>query len=247
MHPTEGAWREVLDREVEPPLMSDFDSHLRHCAECRRTVATLRDQRESVAGLLEQLGGPAPARSASETLQRAARRGSHRRMLAAATIALCLATAAGATVRSGLLDRVSEFLHPDPSPTSTIAPAAQASSGAPTSSGVAFTPPSRLEVAFEEWQGEGEIVIVLSPEQKFSISASAPSDYSVRHGKVTVANREGRASYRITLPFSLTDASIRVADREVFSRRGTTIRTQARAEGGSSYHLPLSLPKRSSP
>ncbi|MEO8089537.1 MAG: hypothetical protein ABI703_04500 [Gemmatimonadales bacterium] len=247
MHPTEGAWREVLDREVEPAHLSDFDSHLSRCAECQATVATLRDQRENVAGLLEQLGGPAPSRYAAEALRRAARRSSHRRMLTAATIALCLATAAGATVRSGLLDRVSEFLHPDPSPTSTIAPAAQAGSGAPTSSGLAFEAPGRLEVVFQEWQGEGEIVIVLSPERKFSISASAPSDYSVRHGRVTVANQGGHASYRITLPLSLTDASIRVADREVFSRRDTAIRTQARAAGGSIYHLPLSPPNRRSP
>ena len=242
MHPTEGAWREVLDNEVEPALVSDFDSHLSQCAQCQTTVATLRDQRSAVAVLLEQLGSPAPARSASEALQRAARRGSHRRMLAAATIALCLATAAGATVRSGLLDRISEFLHPDPSPPSTIAPAAQASSGAPTSSGVAFEAPARLEVVFQESQAEGEIVIVLSPEPQFSISASAPSDYSVRRQKVTVANRGGQASYRIILPTSIRDASIRVADREVFSRHDTTIRTRAKAEGSGSYRLPLSLP-----
>jgi hypothetical protein len=168
-------------------------------------------------------------------------------MLAAATIALCLATAAGATVRAGLFGRVSEFLHPGPSPTSTNAPAAQASSGAPTSSGVAFDAPARLEVVFQEWQGEGEVVIVLSPEPKFSISASSLSDYSVRHGKVTVSNRGGHASYRITLPLSVADASINVAGQEIFSRRGTTIRTQAKADGGGSYHLPLSQSGRELP
>ncbi len=168
-------------------------------------------------------------------------------MLAAATIALCLATAAGATMRAGLLGRVSDFLHTRPSPTSTIAPAAQAGPGVPTSSGVEFDPPGRLEVAFDDWQGKGEIVIVLSSERRFSISASSPPDYSVRRGKVTVANRGGSASYRITLPLSLMDASIRVGDREVFSRRGTTIHTQARAEGAGSYVLPFSPPKRNLP
>jgi anti-sigma factor RsiW len=247
MHPTEGSWREVLDREIDPVLQAYFDSHLTYCAECQAKLATLRDQRNGVAGLLEQLGGPAPARSAAETLRRAARKSSHRRMLAAATIALCLATAAGATVRAGLLGRLSDVFHPGPSPTSTIAPAAQASTGVPTSSGLAFDAPPRLEVAFQEWQGEGEIVIVLSPEPEFSISASSQSDYSVRRGRVTVANRGGRASYRIILPLSLTDASIRVAGREVFSRRGTTISTQARADGAGSYHLPLSLQPRSLP
>ncbi|MEA2723742.1 MAG: hypothetical protein QOH59_1513 [Gemmatimonadales bacterium] len=247
MHPTEGAWRELLDREADPELQAGLDSHLSYCAECQTTLATLREQRDSISGLLEQLGSPAPARTAAETLHRAARKSSHRRMLAAATIALCLATAAGATMRAGLLDQVRDFLRPDPSPTTTIAPAAQASTGAPTSSGVAFDAPARLEVAFQEWQGEGEIVITLSTEPKFSISASSPSDYSVRRGKVTIANRGGRASYLITLPLSLTDASIRVADREVFSRRGTTIRTHARADSAGSYHLPLSLAPRSLP
>ncbi len=247
MHPTEGVWREVLDREADPARLVELEAHLRDCKECQATVATLRGQRESVAGLLEQLGGPAPARSATEVLQRVSRRRSHRRMLAAATIALCLATAAGATMRAGLLGRVSDFLHTRPSPTSTIAPAAQAGPGVPTSSGVEFDPPGRLEVAFDEWQGKGEIVIVLSSGPSFSITASSPLDYSVRRGRVTVANRGSGASYRITLPLSLTEASIRVAGREVFSRRGTTIHTQARADGKGSYLLPISPPERALP
>lgn len=247
MHPIEGVWREVLDREAHPALLAELEAHLRDCEECQATVATLRRQRDDVAGLLEQLGGPVPARSASEILHRVSRRSSRRRMLVAATIALCLATAAGATVRAGLLGRVNDFLHTRRSPTSTIAPAPQSDAGVPTSSGVEFDPPGRLEVVFDEWQGRGEIVIVLSPGPKFSISASSPQGYSVRRGKVTVANRGGTASYRITLPLSLTDASIRVADREVFSRRGTTIHTQARAEGAGSYVLPFSPPKRRSP
>ena len=247
MHPIEGVWREVLDREADPVLLVELEAHLRDCEECQATVATLRRQRNHVAGLLEQLGGPAPARSATEVLHRASRKSARRRMLAAATIALCLATAAGATVRAGLLGRVNDFLHTRRSPTSTIAPAAQPGAGVPTSSGVEFDPPGRLEVVFDEWQGKGEIVIVLSSEPRFSISASSPLDYSVRRGKVTVANRGGSASYRITLPLSLTDASIRVADREVFSRRGTTVHTVAKGDGAVTYVLPFSPPGGSLP
>lgn len=247
MHPIEGMWREVLDREADAAHLVELDAHLRHCDECQATVATLRGQRDSVAGLLDQLGGPAPARNAAEILHRESRRSSHRKMLAAATIALCLATAAGATVRAGLLGRVNELLHPRSSPTSTTAPSAPSGQGVPTSSGVELDPPGRLEVAFDEWQGKGEIVIVLSSGPKFSISASSPLDYSVRRGKVTVANRGGSASYRITLPLSLKDASIRIANREVFSRRGTTIHTQAKTDGTGSYLLPFSPPERTLP
>jgi hypothetical protein len=168
-------------------------------------------------------------------------------MLAAATIALCLATAAGATVRAGLLGRVNDFLRPRPSPTSTLAPAAQSGTGVPASSGVEFDPPGRLEVAFDEWQGKGEIVIVLSSAPSFSITASSPVNYSVRRGKVKVANQGAGASYRISLPLSLTDASIRIGDREVFSRRGTTIQTQARADGAGGYLLPFSPTERTLP
>lgn len=247
MHPIEGVWREFLDREADPALRVELEAHLRDCKECQATVATLRRQRDDVAGLLQQLGGPAPARSATEVLHGVSQRSSRRRMLIAATVTLCLATAAGATVRAGLLGRVNDFLHTRHSPTSTIAPAAQADAGVPTSSGVELVPPGRLEVVFDEWQGRGEIVIVMSAEPKFSISASAPQGYSVRRGKVTVANRGGTASYRITLPLSLMDASIRVAEREVFSKKGTTIHTQARAEGAGSYVLPFSPPKKDLP
>jgi hypothetical protein len=168
-------------------------------------------------------------------------------MLIAATIAFCLATAAGATMRAGLFRPVNEFLHTRRSPTSTIAPATQSEAGVPTSSGLELNPPDRLEVVFNEWQGRGAIVIVMSSEPKFSISASAPQDYSVRRGRVTVTNRGGTASYRIILPLSVVDASIRVADQEVFSKRGATIHTRARAEGAGSYVLPFSPPPRNSP
>lgn len=247
MHPIEGVWREVIDREAEPALLVELEAHLQDCAECQRTLATIRAQRDQVAGLLERLGGPVPARSATQILDRVSRRGLRRRMLIAATIAFCLATAAGATVRAGLFGPVNEFLHTRRSPTSTIAPAPQSDAGVPTSSGVELIPPSRLEVVFDEWQGRGEIVIVVSSEPKFSISASAPQDYSVRRGRVTVTNRGGTASYRIILPLSVVDASIRIADQEVFSKQAATIHTQARAEGAGSYVLPFSPRERTLP
>lgn len=247
MHPIEGVWREMLDREADPALLVELEAHLRDCAECQTTLTTLHGQRDSVTGLLERLGGPAPARSASEILHRVSRRGVRRRMLLAATIAFCLATAAGATARAGLLGPLNDFLHTYRSPTSTIAPAPQSNAGVPTSSGVELIPPGRLEVVFDEWQGRGEIIIVLSPGPKFSISSSAPQDYSVRRGRVTVTNRGGTASYRIVLPLRVPDAAIRIADREVFSKRGTAIHTQAKADSAGSYVLPFSPPKRTLP
>jgi hypothetical protein len=142
-------------------------------------------------------------------------------------------------VRAGLFERVNQFLHTRPSPTSTQAPVASSGAGVPTSSGVELQPNGPLEVAFDEWQGKGEIVIVLGGGSKFSISASSPLDYSVRRGHVTVANRGGSASYLIRLPASISDVSIRIAEREVFSKHGSTIQTQAKADAQGSYHLPF--------
>jgi hypothetical protein len=54
-----------------------------------------------------------------------------------------------------------------------------------------------------------------------------------------VANKGGSASYRISLPAGITEVSIRVAGEEVFSKHGSTIQTQAKADASGSYHLPF--------
>jgi anti-sigma factor RsiW len=245
MHPSKEMWQELHDGETEQPLREELEQHLTACYECRHAVALLDRQRRYVSELLDRLGGAAPERTAAEMLGRARRRASRRSMLLAAGIAFCVVTAAGASVRLGLVDGAMAFLRP---PSNTVAPlpapSTQETAG-PTTSGVSFAPARELEIAFDEQQRQGAIEISLDPGSRFSIQGTTPLDYSVRKGHVSVANRGSTATYRITLPLGLAHATIRVADRVVWLKVGAKLVTNAHPAGDGTYVLPFS-PKKGS-
>jgi anti-sigma factor RsiW len=243
MHPTEGMWQEFLDGESDPPIQRELAIHSDVCAACQRTVAALGRRRVFAADLLGRLDGEVPARSVAEVLSRppSQPRTSRQSLLVAATIALCVVTAAGATVRTGLVHRAMNWLlGPAPQVESQYPPAPPAIPERASSTSIAFVPAGAVEIAFEQWPRRGEIEIAVREATELSIIASAPSAYSVREGRVLVANRGVTASYRITLPRSVPLASIRVGDRVVFSKRAGSLSTQARKTGPDSYVLSFS-------
>lgn len=243
MHPTEGMWQEFLDGESDPPVQRQLASHSDTCADCQRTVAALGRRRAFTAELLDRLDGQVPARSLADVLSRprSQPRPSRQSLLVAAMIALCVVTAAGATVRTGIIHRAMNWLlGPAPQIESQYPPAPPPRPEQASSTGIAFVPAGTVEIAFEEWPRRGEIEIALREATEVSIVASAPSAYSVREGRVLVANRGVTASYRITLPQNVPLASIRVGDRVVFSKRGDALSTQAKKTGPDSYLLSFS-------
>ena len=243
MHPTEGMWQEFLDGESDPPVQRELAIHSDTCADCQRTVAALGRRRVLTAQLLDRLDGQVPARSLADVLSlpRSQPRPSRPSLLVAAMIALCVVTAAGATVRTGFIHRAMNWLlGPAPQVESQYPPAPPSSPERASSTGIAFVPAGTVEIAFEELPRRGEVEIALREATEVSIIASAPSHYSVREGRVLVANRGVTASYRITLPQNVPLASIRVGDRVVFSKAGDAVNTQARKTGPGSYLLSFS-------
>jgi anti-sigma factor RsiW len=243
MHPTEGMWQEFLDGESDPPIQRELAIHSDICADCQRTVAALGRRRVFAAELLDSLDGHVPARRLADVLSRprSRPRTSRRSLLVAAMIALCVVTAAGAVVRTGMVHRAMNWLlGPAPQVESQYPSAPAAIPKRASSTGIAFVPAGTVDIAFEEWPRRGEIEIALREATEVSIIASAPSAYSVREGRVLVANRGVTASYRITLPQHVRLASIRVGDRMVFSKRGDALSTQARKTGPDSYLLSFS-------
>ena len=243
MHPTEGMWQEFLDGESDPPVQRELAIHSDTCVDCQRTVAALGRRRVFTAELLDRLDGQVPPRSLADVLSRprSQPRSSRQSLLVAAMIALCVVTAAGATVRTGIIHRAMTWLlGPAPQIESQYPATPLPSPERASSTGIAFVPAGTVEIAFEEWPRHGEIEIALQGATEVSIIASAPSRYSVREGRVLVANRGVTASYRITLPQNVPLASIRVGDRVVFSKRGAALSTQAKKTGPDSYILSFS-------
>ena len=243
MHPTEGMWQEFLDGESDPPVQRELAIHSDACADCQRTVAALGRRRVFTAELLDRLDGQVPARSLADVLSRprSQPRPSRQSLLVAAMIALCVVTAAGATVRTGVIHRAMNWLlGPAPQIESQYPPAPSSITERASSTSIAFVPAGTVDIVFEEWPRRGEIEIAVREAPEVSITASVPSAYSVRTGRVLVANRGVTASYRITLPRNVDFASIRVGDRVVFSKRGDALSTQARKTGPDSYLLSFS-------
>ena len=246
MHPTDGMWQEVLDGESDPPVQRDLQNHLAACVDCQVKVSVLERQRSLVTGLLDRLDGEVPLRTLAAVLGRARPRVS-RGMLAAAAIIICMVTAAGATVRTGLFHRATDWLL-GPRPWLEASPAAPVphQADAAAQGGIAFEPAGDVEVVFADAQPSGTIEVTLSPDSKVSITASAPVGYTVRKGRVAVVNQGGTASYRIVLPRSVPIASIRIANRLVFSKHGSTLTTETRADSAGAYLIPFSPKGRNS-
>ena len=247
MHPSEGMWQEFLDGESEAPVQRELAIHTQICPDCQRTVAVLDRGRAFAAELLDYIDAEVPLRSPLEVLSRLRRqqRAPRQSLLAAAVVALCVVTAAGATVRTGLIHRAMNWLlGPAPQVESHFPPTPQSSPDYASSTGIAMVPAGPVEIAFEQWPSRGEIEIAVRLAAEVSVTASVPSAYSVRRGRIEVANRGVAASYRIVLPQTVSVAAIRVGGKVVFSRRGTAIATQAKKTGPDSYLLSFSTSTR---
>jgi anti-sigma factor RsiW len=248
MHPTEGMWQEFLDQESDPPSRRELELHLDTCAECRQATAVLEQRRFMMSELLDQLEASGPARTLSDVLSRRQTRRSWPSLIAAAVIAMCVVTAAGATIRAGLFQRAMDWLMgPRPWVQAPAPPPALPAPERASSTGIAFDPSGPVEVAFEEWPRGGEIEIVLRDASKVSVVASEPSGFSVRRGRVVVANRGRSANYRISLPQNVPLASVRVGDRVVFTKRGPEVTTQASMTAPGTYVLSFAPKSGSSP
>lgn len=238
MHPDDATWRALLDGELAPsPARAELERHLAGCAICRRSAGALRSSRDEVTARLDLLASRPPLRSAEAIRQRARPR-RLRRLLAAASILLALATAAGATIHSGVLHRLlggSAGAERAATPPSQVVPSAQAAS--PT--GIALSPHGALEVRFDGRQKEGTIRIVVADRPTVSIVASASVPYTVERARVTVSNRDASASYTITLPRTLSRVIVSVGQETVFSRKGGSIVTASTADTRGEYVIPL--------
>jgi putative zinc finger protein len=235
MHPTEGMWQEFMDQEAPASERQELELHLSGCPECCTITIELGHQRARVSQLLNHLDAPVPSRDYVDVIS-SRRRGTPRSLLWAAGIALCVATAASATIHWGVWQQAREWLLGGKPYASAPAAVQQPTAvGSVSQSGISLEPRQRIDVLFDEAPAGGEIEIILRDDSGFSIIASEPVHYSVRPGSVSVANSGVAANYRIALPANLPQASVRVAGRLVCAKHGAALVGEARQTGPRSY------------
>jgi hypothetical protein len=115
------------------------------------------------------------------------------------------------------------------------------------STGIAFQAGDAVTISFDAPQDAGDVLVVIAPDSSVSIVASDTVRYGLGRTGVRVANRGATANYRVTIPARLEHASIRVADRVVFTKTGSEVLTSARNDGGQRYRLSLRESRRTSP
>jgi hypothetical protein len=239
----------MLDGEVERRRLVMLVEHLAECPDCRRALAELQRAHEETIEHLSRLVTHVPERSVEAVRRRSRARALRRRLLIAAGVALVATTAAGATIRSGVLHSLVAKLRGAPAarispPAVRAVPETQES---PAPSGIALEPHGTVEVVFPETQRQGEIRISFGDVPRVSIVATATLRYTVERSKVTIDNRETVASYLIMLPRNIPRALIRIRDVVVFAKRGAAIVTDARKDSTGVYYLPLSSGEASGP
>jgi hypothetical protein len=247
MHPTEGEWQEFLDLEANPSIRVELEHHLSACSHCCSITVELGRRRAAVTELLNTLDAFGPSRTRFDILAPRRRTGL-RGVLWAAGIALCVVTAASATMHWGVWQRAREWLLGSRPAVDTTTPANQPPGlAAPSLRGISLQPHGRIEVLFAERPTSGTIEIELRDDARFSITASQPVQYSVRQGSVAVANRGVQASYRIIIPKALREASVRLGDRLVCVKHGLSLSGEARLTGPGTYVLSFSAARKSLP
>ena len=105
--------------------------------------------------------------------------------------------------------------------------------------GIALEAGESAEIIFLSQQGAGTLTITESNGSSVEIITTASVPYAVRNGRVTITNERTNADYQITIPRRLLRVEVRVADRVLFSKRGSLITTAVRPDSTGKYVLPF--------
>jgi hypothetical protein len=248
MHPTEAVWREMLDGEANALVCRELDHHLGECAACEACVDALVEDASRAAASLQLLEARVPVRSAAAIISRAKGRSTRRWALLAASIALAIVTVAGATIRSGVWQRlVGQSRQHAAVVTRPVTADSAVHNDASSANRIAFTPGDRVEISFDERQAAGDLLILVGADSTVTIVASNTVRYALRSGGVRVSNGGSSASYQITIPDRLPEASIRVGDRVVFYKHDASVSTKAVTDSGGRYRIPFTRKEAATP
>jgi anti-sigma factor RsiW len=242
-HLTDVELQALADEELPEVRGRSLRLHVERCGDCARRLRSLAQEDREIAASLRLLDHAAPELQAGAIVARSrgGRRDLRRGLMAAGLSALFAAAAAAAvipgTAINRYLERVLTGWRQTPPATSQPAPA---SPDVPRSSGVAFVPESEVEVVFLRPQSKGAISISLGAAPEVRVTSSgADAAYGLDAARVTIDNRSSDGSYEIVIPGRLPRARVRVGERTVFEKQGSTILTEVSRDSRGRYVVPF--------
>lgn len=236
-HPPDGDLRALLDGELPSTHHRTLDEHLAGCATCRARLSALASSAREAAELLDLLPNTVPELRLQAIVSRA--RGPRLRWsVAAAGLAIFLATVAGATVGRPyvrtLVARVRAFVRSG----RPVQPRPGASPDVQRAR-VAFVPGPNADISFDASQSVGVVNLSLADSDKLVIDPTEPVAYRVSPDGVVVHNGGSRASYEIIVPRNASHVRILVAGLLRFEKRGARVSGPAPTSSAGSYVIEL--------
>ena len=236
-HPDQETLRRFADGETAGTDASTLGAHIRACASCTHAIEELQREDAQVAALLSTLDSPPPVlqmllagrtQVAAPWIRRAAA------LLFLASLAGAGWALPGSPVRAWLRGSAQQSTPAGMSNViETAAPALHGGLDIPTDGAVLIT--------FAQAQARGSVRIVLSDSAGVRLTIlnhdarlESPSEHHV-----IIENDGSLADYRIRVPHSAADVTVRVGSRVVFRKMRDVLTSSIAQSGDGSYVVPL--------
>jgi len=230
-HPTEGAWRALIDGELTVEEAAELRRHAAACATCAVRLSETQQSAQATDRLLDRLGAPTLSLDISTVVQSARQSSRRRAGLIAAGISLLVVSVAGATVGRpvvrALVERVRALVHPA-APEPTSAPFDQ-------SRGVAIVPGSETRIVFDSVQTAGVLRLSLADTAELVIRSDSQVIYRVSDSGIIVHNGGSRASYDLLIPRDARFVQVLVGNAVLFEKFRDQVGTRVRPDTAGRY------------
>lgn len=241
MHLDEGQVLEFAHGELDPQVSASLHAHLGLCAECRERVERAEREEEELHALLRHLDHPVPWVDAAALAPGALPGLPHwARWAAAVTLLLCatgIAYAAPGSPLPGWIATAVKSFGEGREALSRPAPAP-----AELRSGVAVVPEGDFVVQFETFRPEGRATLLLTEGREVEVSSLGGAPIFTSEADRVVVGAGPPAVFEIRVPRDVPRVEVRVGERRVFLKEGSSVSTDAAPDAAGRYLLRLDDP-----
>ena len=247
MHLDDEQIQRVLHGELAPPAKEALSRHLQECLHCQAQLEEAARDEEWIFGLLRQADHATPVLDAETVaIQAQDEVGGWGRRVAGILLAVAAAggiayALPGSPLRAWV-ESVAKWIE-GPAPPSLPAPPEKRPPTPPATSGIAVAPGERFVVHFADTQAEGTVRVSLTdgPDVIARVLGGAPA-FTTGAGRLTIENQGSTADFEIDLPRDAPWVEILIGKHRLLLKEGARIVTDAPADAGGRYLLPLGAP-----
>jgi anti-sigma factor RsiW len=241
MHLDDAQLGQLLDRDLAGSATAEVREHLTTCPECRSKLTEAETEDARLWAQLRLLDHAPPLVSVGEVFARArSQRPGWRRIAAGIFLALTTAGVAYAIPGSPLprwVERIAGFVTAGggaapPTSSATDRPTAQA--------GIAVAPGKWFTIELRPEQGLDSAVITLTDAAELLVQArGGTTSFASDVGRLGVTHTGAPANLEIAVPRAAPWVELNIGGRQLWLKRGATIRSEITADQAGQYRFDL--------